>query len=249
MNVVIMQPYLMPYIGYFQLIASADVFVSLDDVNFIKSGWINRNNLCFNKRRTMFTLPLSKASQNKMINEVEVSTEFPVWRCRFLRSLETWYGKQPFFAEGMEIVEEMLSPDRRGISEINFNGLCQLASKMGLKTKFLTASSLNAPRTKGASRLRAIAMQLGADAYVNAPGGKNLYCDDMFEPYGIRLRFLAPHLSSYPMQEWMPGLSILDAVMRLGCRRVGKEIIPGWKLERGQKSFHTADCAHAEAIR
>ena len=70
MKVAIMQPYFFPYLGYFQLIESADNFIFYDDVNFKKKGWVNRNNILVNNEKKLLTVPLQKASQNKMINEV-----------------------------------------------------------------------------------------------------------------------------------------------------------------------------------
>lgn len=237
MNIVIMQPYFLPHIGYFQLIASADIFVSLDDVNFINRGWINRNSLCFNGKRAVFSLPLCKASQNKLINEIEISGEFNSWRNKFFRSLQSWYGKQEFFDEGMEFAETVLSPPHSKIASINFESLRLASKKLGLKAVFYRASELNIPRTKGASRLLAIARHFNTDTYVNAPGGKSLYCDAMFEPYGVNLRFLKARLHEYPMPEWIPSLSVLDAIMRLGFSQVGEKLIPGWGLERGKRDF------------
>lgn len=73
MKTVIMQPYLFPYLGYWQMIAAADTFVLFDDVNYIKRGWINRNNILLNNSVHLFTLPLVKASQNKLINEINIT--------------------------------------------------------------------------------------------------------------------------------------------------------------------------------
>ncbi|HNY56500.1 MAG TPA: WbqC family protein, partial [Chitinophagales bacterium] len=75
MKVAIMQPYFFPYIGYFQLINTADVFVVYDDVNYINKGWINRNNILVNGKAALITLALKNASQNKLINETELSDD------------------------------------------------------------------------------------------------------------------------------------------------------------------------------
>lgn len=72
MKLAIMQPYLFPYLGYFQLIRAVDAFVVYDDVNFIKGGWINRNYTLANGDRQLINLPLHGASPNKFINQVEV---------------------------------------------------------------------------------------------------------------------------------------------------------------------------------
>ena len=72
MKLAIMQPYLFPYLGYFQLIAAVDKFVFYDDVNFIKNGWINRNRLLISGKVNYITIPLSGASSFLKINQVLV---------------------------------------------------------------------------------------------------------------------------------------------------------------------------------
>ena len=72
MKIAIMQPYFFPYLGYWQLISAVDRFIVFDDVNYIKKGWINRNRILLNGKDHLFTLPLKGASQNKLINEIEV---------------------------------------------------------------------------------------------------------------------------------------------------------------------------------
>ena len=84
MKLAVMQPYLFPYIGYFQLIYAVDKFVLYDDVNYINKGWINRNNILVNGKGNLFTIPLKDASQNKLINEIYVSDE-PKWKINFLQ--------------------------------------------------------------------------------------------------------------------------------------------------------------------
>ena len=75
MKVAIMQPYLFPYIGYYQLAHCVDHFIFLDDVNFIKKGWINRNNILINGAGSMLTVPLIKASQNRRISDTHALSE------------------------------------------------------------------------------------------------------------------------------------------------------------------------------
>src|SRR5437016_5023773 len=96
MTVAIMQPYFFPYLGYFQLVNAVDTFVFFDDVNFINKGWINRNQVLQQNTPLRFTVPLLKASQNRKINEIELS-DFPAWRKQFLRSIEMNYKRAPFF--------------------------------------------------------------------------------------------------------------------------------------------------------
>ncbi|SHE77713.1 WbqC-like protein family protein [Bacteroides luti] len=76
MKLGIMQPYLFPYIGYFQLIKVVDKYIVSDDLHYIKHGWINRNYILVNNEKKMFTIKLKKASSNKLINEIEILDDF-----------------------------------------------------------------------------------------------------------------------------------------------------------------------------
>lgn len=79
MKIGIMQPYFLPYIGYWQLLNAVDKYVIYDDVNYIKGGWINRNRILINKEPKYFNVKLNGASPNKLINEVEVSND-NIWQ-------------------------------------------------------------------------------------------------------------------------------------------------------------------------
>src|SRR5688572_17972704 len=105
MKVAIMQPYFAPYIGYFQLIHSVDKFIIYDDVNFIKKGWINRNNILAGGKAQLFTIPLVAASQNKLINELEISGEGN-WRHKLKSSIEHSYRKAPQFQHVFPLIEK-----------------------------------------------------------------------------------------------------------------------------------------------
>ncbi len=93
MKIAVMQPYLFPYIGYFQLIHVVDRFVIFDDVNYINKGWINRNRILVNNAPYLFTIPLIEASQNKAINDIEVDGNDP-WRNKFMRTIARVILKQ-----------------------------------------------------------------------------------------------------------------------------------------------------------
>ena len=71
MKLAIMQPYLFPYLGYYQLFFASDKFIFYNDVNYIKQGWINRNNILVNKAIYMFTIPLKNAGSFSKINEID----------------------------------------------------------------------------------------------------------------------------------------------------------------------------------
>ena len=101
-----MQPYLFPYIGYFQLISEVDVFVNYDDVAFIQQGWINRNRLKINDEARYFTVPLADASSFRSIRETMIATvPYESFRRKFFTTIKTAYGKAPFYRETLDILE------------------------------------------------------------------------------------------------------------------------------------------------
>ncbi len=97
MNIAVMQPYIFPYLGYYQLVHAVDTFVFFDDVNFIMKGWINRNRILQQNEPFKFTVPLIKASQNRLINAIEIS-DYNRWKSDFLKSIEHSYKKAPEFS-------------------------------------------------------------------------------------------------------------------------------------------------------
>ncbi|HEU5140600.1 MAG TPA: WbqC family protein, partial [Bacillales bacterium] len=104
----IMQTYLFPYIGYFQLIHSVDQFVIYDDVQYIKSGWINRNRILVNQKDFMFTLSLKKASSSLNINERYFSKNFGRERDRLLKTLKESYGQMDDYENVSTLLENAL---------------------------------------------------------------------------------------------------------------------------------------------
>lgn len=101
MIVGVMQPYLFPYLGYFQLVHHCDKFVFYDDVNYIKGGYVNRNNILCNSKKQLFTLPVEKASSFKKINELSFQRNPK----KIIRTIEQAYSKSTYFDEVMPLVD------------------------------------------------------------------------------------------------------------------------------------------------
>lgn len=102
-----MQPYLFPYLGYFQLIQAVDKFILLDDVNFIKRGWVNRNRILVNGKDHLFSLPLQRASQFKKINDLKLA-DYPGWRNRFFKTLTHAYRQASQYEPVMKMLHQAL---------------------------------------------------------------------------------------------------------------------------------------------
>lgn len=216
MKIAIMQPYIFPYIGYFQLVNAVDVFVFYDDVNFIKRGWINRNQILVNNEAILFSVPLKKVSQNKLIKEIELGYD-DKWLKQFFATLEFNYKKAPFYEETLQLVKDVFETDHLTIADMAVDSIKKIANHIGLSTVF-EKSSVAYPQTKGmdkADRLIEISKLRKAETYINPAGGKELYNKKYFKAYDIDLFFIQNKIVPYLQFDanFVPGLSIIDVMM------------------------------------
>lgn len=218
-TVAIMQPYLFPYLGYFNLVAASDYFVFYDDVNFIKKGWIHRNRILVNGQEHLFTVPLKKSSQNISINQIVIN-DYIQFRADFIKKITLAYKKAPYFNQGVDYIEAVLSDNLSTINQLAIKSIIELCNRLKIKTKFLQ-SSLSFAQTMGAGRVErlvSISHALCAKRYINAAGGKELYHKEEFAQSGLELKFLVPRLNEYEQnstRNFIPGLSIIDVVMNV----------------------------------
>jgi len=216
MKLAIMQPYLFPYIGYFQLLAAADKFVVFDDVNFIKKGWINKNNILIGGQVSAFTVPLQNASQNRLIKDIEIAADGEKWREKFLQSLRQNYKKAEFFGETYNLVESVLDCGETFISKMILQSLRLFKEKLNLNVAIIESSEIYDNRElKGQFRILDICRRENARHYINPIGGTELYDRELFEKNDVKLSFLQPTPFSYRqfVSEFAPHLSIIDVLM------------------------------------
>ena len=217
MKIAVMQPYLFPYIGYFQLIQAVDCFIFFDDVNYIKKGWINKNNLLINNQPFKFSVPIKNVSQNKLINEVEL-LDFDVWKIKFLKTLEMGYKKAPFYNEVMTVLNRIFSLQFTKISELAAFSVIEISNYLHLTTKFERASDLNYLRNSstGQEKILSICNLVNAHTYINPTNGRDLYDKKKFSEQTIELFFIALKPFSYSQfdaKNFVPFLSIIDVLM------------------------------------
>ena len=213
MKLGIMQPYFLPYIGYFQLIKAVDKYVIYDDVNFIKRGWINRNNILLNGQSFLFTLNLLEASQNKLINETFVSDD----QSKLLKTLHTAYKKAPRFSSVFPIVEKIFGYEDKNLARFVGNSLTQIAGYLQFDTEFIYSSDIKEKNhsLKSQDKILNICTVMGATQYINAIGGMELYSKERFAECDIKLSFLKSQPIEYKQfnNSFVPWLSILDVLM------------------------------------
>ena len=212
MILAIMQPYLFAYIGYWKLIKAVDTFVIYDDVNFIKQGYINRNNIYANDKKQLFTLELIGASSNAFINEIKVGRNIK----KIKRTIENAYLKAPYFSTAYPIIESILGQHEENLAKFIGYSLLKISEYLQIDTKFIYSSDIKKNNgLRAQDKVIDICMRLNADKYINSIGGKELYDKEIFKNKDIELNFLKPALHEYKQfeNEFIPYLSIIDVMM------------------------------------
>lgn len=216
MKLALMQPYLFPYLGYFQLVAAVDRFVFYDDVNYIKNGWINRNRVCDDDGTPRWlTVPLRDASPFEPIATVRTQPA-AAWRRKLLESLRHRYRRAPHYAAVAALVEDVFAGDDPLIADLARASVVRCAEYIGLQTAFVASSNgYGNSAMKGSERVLDICRRESAGEYWNLPGGRTLYDTAAFAGQGIGLRFVEPRLPAYAQgrHDFVAGLSIIDVLM------------------------------------
>lgn len=212
MRLGIMQPYFFPYLGYWQLLANVDKYVVYDDVTYIKGGWINRNNFLINGQKNLLTMQLEKASSYTLIKDIAIKDDF----VKFLKTIEMGYKKAPFFEDSFRLLKDICQCPDKKLGQFLFNSHIKICEYLGIDTELILSSSFDKhTELKGKDKVISICKQLGADEYINAIGGQELYDKKEFAENGIRLNFLQANLREYRQlkNEFVAGLSIIDIMM------------------------------------
>ena len=212
MKLGIMQPYFMPYIGYWQLIAAVDTYVVYDDVNYIKGGWVARNNILLNGQKHLFTITLNGASPNKLFNEITIKDDFK----KFSRLIESAYKKAPYYSEVVILLDKIYTYENKSLGCFMLNSFQVILDYLNIKTKLILSSTLDKDNNlRGKEKVKNICNILGANTYYNAIGGQELYKKEDFKDAGVELFFLKSELSEYSQfnNEFVSGLSMIDILM------------------------------------
>lgn len=223
-----MQPYFMPYIGYWQLMKAVDTYVIFDDVNYIQRGWVNRNNILVGGQKHLFSISLKDASQNKHFNEIMIADDFQ----KFLKTIRFNYQKAPYFDSVMQLLEQIVSCSDKTLSVFLMNSFQEVLNYLEIQTKLILSSSVDKDNSlKGSDKILDICKRLGATTYYNAIGGQELYDKDKFQVEGIELYFVETPIVEYPQlgKEFIPYLSLIDVLMNNSIEDVNR-ILDNYRL-------------------
>ena len=206
-----MQPYFLPYIGYFQMVNAVDTFVFYDDVTYIKNGWINRNRI---KDGKIFTIPLKNQSSNNLIKDTEI-----FWNQRdikkLLKTIQQTYFKSLNFSEVYPIIEKLIELHPLTISELAINSVIEFSKYLEIDTNFKISSQEKYQKGKDkVESLINICNQENIFHYINPIGGQSLYDKDTFKSQGVKLNFI----------KTQPSLSIIDECFLKPKQQIIKEL-------------------------
>ncbi len=212
-----MQPYLFPYLGYFQLVNKVDRFIFLDDVNYIKRGWVNRNRLILSGRIGYFTVPLRGASQNSKICDVLIDSE-STWSTKLKKSIEQSYSNSPHFKETKDLIWPILFGREASISDLAKQSVVETSKHLRLNVDIIYSSKIYANNfLSGQDRIIDICKKECCTEYWNLPNGRRIYDQESFKKNGINLHFIEPAMQkSVPLPLNLdPELSIIHLLMNI----------------------------------
>ena len=227
MKVAIMQPYIFPYIGYFQLINAVDAFIVYDNIKYTKKGWINRNRYLLNGEAATFSLPLKKDSDDLDIRDRRLSPDFK--RGKLVGQLSEPYRKAPHFSATAALVEDVICDPADNLFDYLHRGLAGTCRHLGITTPILVSSTIDADHSlRAQDRVIALAKAVGATEYVNPIGGLELYSREAFAGQSLALGFLRSRPVEYPQfgHAFVPWLSIVDVLMFNGAERTRESLLP-----------------------
>lgn len=211
-----MQPYFLPYIGYFQLINAVDKFVIYDNIQYTKKGWINRNRYLNNGKDLYFTLPIRKDSDYLDIKERVLAGDYLAQNEKQLRKIESAYKKAPFFNEVFPLIRNCFLYPEENLFQFILHSVIEIKKYLDIHTEIIISSDIedNAD-LKGAERVKNICNILQAREYINPIGGTTLYDKADFKNSDIDLKFLQTDTIQYLQfkNDFISFLSILDVMM------------------------------------
>ncbi|MEA9977522.1 MULTISPECIES: WbqC family protein [unclassified Pseudomonas] len=236
-TIAIMQPYLFPYLGYFQLIAAADVFVLGDDLQYIRSGWVNRNRILTHDEATLVTFPLKRDRFDMPINQRQLGDTFDEEAHCLIAVITQSYAKAPYFAQVMPLLERLLKFPVKNLALYIEHSIREICTYLHIGTPILRSSDLQiGTPTDKQDRVLRIVQTFSCDRYLNPIGGIELYDPEYFAQNGIFLQFFKMDSIEYRQfkRPFVGNLSIIDVLM-FNCVEHVQELLNCYCVFSGAK--------------
>ena len=209
-----MQPYFLPYIGYFQLIGAVDLFIVYDNIKYTKKGWINRNRMLRDGKDVLFSLPLKGDSDSLDIYQRKLAADFN--RTKLLNQFIGAYRHAPYFAGTFPLIEQIVQYADANLFLFLHHSIVSICRHFGIRTEIRKSSEIAIDHDlKNEEKVIALCAAVGASSYLNAIGGMDLYSKQAFRERGIELKFIRSKPFEYEQfgKPFVPCLSIIDVMM------------------------------------
>ena len=218
MRIGIMQPYFMPYIGYILILNYVDKFIILDDVQFMRHGWIERNRILKpNEGWQYFNVPLKKHHQKDLIRDIQINNDID-WKNKIISQL-VHYKNAPHYKDVIALINSIFEYEYTTITELNIKSLKAVCNYLDIKTEIELFSDMgieiDAVKSADEWALNICKAIDKNSEYINPPGGSEFFDREKYKSAGINLSFLKPKLMEYNQKRkiFEPGLSIIDVMM------------------------------------
>ena len=211
-----MQPYFMPYVGYFQLINAVDEFVLYDNIEYTKKGWINRNRILVNGKDEYISIPLKKDSDYLHVNQRYLSDGSLEEMKKILNKIAEVYKKAPHYSQTMALLNDIFLYEEKNLFEFIYHSILKTLSFLDIQTPIVLSSTISIQnQLKSEEKVLAICKNRQAQTYINPIGGLTLYSHSTFKQNQIKLQFIKSNLFQYPQfnHDFVPWLSIIDVLM------------------------------------
>lgn len=211
-----MQPYFLPYIGYFQLMNAVDEFVIYDNIEYTKKGWINRNRILVDGKGSYISIPIKKDSDYLSVRERYISDSWILERKKILNKVSNSYKKAPYFSKMYPVIEKIILFNETNLFKFIFHSITTIKEILEIKTPLFISSDIPIDhKLKSVNKIIKIAQYRKANIYVNPIGGVKLYLKETFKEHELLLCFLKTNDFKYKQyeNEYVPFLSILDVLM------------------------------------
>ena len=230
-SIAIMQPYFLPYIGYFQLINAVDEFVVYDNIQYTKKGWINRNKFLCNGKEFPFSIPVKKDKEYLDVLDRRVAESFD--KLKLLNQIKNSYLKSPHFYEVFDLMDEIINYEDTNLFNYIFNSIEKICNYLEISTNLIISSEIEIDHSlRSEDKVISIVKKLDGKTYINPEGGIDLYSSDNFDSQNLSLKFLSNINLEYRQlkNEFIPNLSIIDLLFFVSKQEIKDRYIHSFQI-------------------
>lgn len=224
MVIAIIQPNFLPWLGYFEQMARADLFVYLDDVQYTRKDWRNRNRLKSPTGVKVVTVPVKKHEAFRtLINEIRIADQ--PWRCKLLQQMESWYGDAKYWNKVFPLLQEVIEKDWEFMVDLNYALNKTIAGMLNITTPCRLSSDIPDKAADKNQKIIDICRHHGATILYDGQSAKNFLDIDLFNKHGVKV-VLQDYFHTPYLQLWGDFVSHLSAVdLLMNCGDDSREIL------------------------